>query len=281
MSLLHATHTNQTVATKESQESTPMTQKRLTDKVALVTGGANGIGRATCLRFAEEDATVVIADVDESAGNQLAAEMNKTGTQALFVPTDVSSEASVQNLVQETAEQFDRIDVLVNNAAVFVLRGIDASVDEWNQVLQVNIVGTALVTRSVVPLMKRSGGGAIVNLGSISSFIAQREFVTYSSTKAAISNMTRCLAEDLAESHIRVNAVCPGTVWTGIVEELTRQQGLDRSTADAHPEWGGTHMLRRIAEPREIANAILFLASDEASFITGENLMVDGGYTAR
>ena len=258
-----------------------MTQKRLTDKVALVTGGANGIGRATCLRFAEEDATVVIADVDESAGNQLAAEMNKTGTQALFVPTDVSSEASVQNLVQETAEQFDRIDVLVNNAAVFVLRGIDASVDEWKQVLQVNIVGTALVTRSVVPLMKRSGGGAIVNLGSISSFIAQREFVTYSSTKAAISNMTRCLAEDLAESHIRVNAVCPGTVWTGIVEELTRQQGLDRSTADAHPEWGGTHMLRRIAEPREIANAILFLASDEASFITGENLMVAGGYTAR
>ena len=93
--------------------------------------------------------------------------------------------------------------------------------------------------------------------------------------------MTRCLAEDLAESHIRVNAVCPGTVWTGIVEELTRQQGLDRATADAHPEWGGTHMLRRIAEPREIANAILFLASDEASFITGENLMVDGGYTAR
>ena len=281
MSLLHATHTNQTVATKESQESTPMTQKRLTDKVALVTGGANGIGRATCLRFAEEGATVVIADVDESAGNQLAAEMNKTGTQALFVPTDVSSEASVQNLVQETAEQFDRIDVLVNNAAVFVLRGIDASVDEWKQVLQVNIVGTALVTRSVVPLMKRSGGGAIVNLGSISSFIAQPEFVTYSSTKAAISSMTRCLAEDLAESHIRVNAVCPGTVWTGIVEELTRQQGLDRSTADAHPDWGGAHMLRRIADPREIANAILFLASDEASFITGENLMVDGGYTAR
>ena len=258
-----------------------MTQKRLTDKVALVTGGGNGIGRATCLRFAEEDATVVIADVDEAAGNQLAEEINKAGTQALFVPTDVSSEASVQNLVQETAEQFDRIDVLVNNAAVFVLRGIDASVDEWNQVLQVNVVGTALVTRSVVPLMKRSGGGAIVNLGSISSFIAQREFVTYSSTKAAISNMTRCLAEDLAESHIRVNAVCPGTVWTGIVEELTRQQGLDRATADAHPEWGGTHMLRRIAEPREIANAILFLASDEASFITGENLMVDGGYTAR
>ena len=258
-----------------------MTQKRLTEKVALVTGGSNGIGRATCLRFAEEDATVVIADVDESAGHQLAEEINKMGTQALFVPTDVSSETSVSNLVKEAKEQFNTIDVLINNAATFVLRGIDASVDEWKHVLEVNVVGTALVTRSVVPLMKHSGGGSIVNLGSISSFIAQPEFVTYSATKAAISSMTRCLAEDLAKSHIRVNAVCPGTVWTGIVEELTRQQGLDRSTADAHPDWGGAHMLHRIADPREIANAILFLASDEASFITGENLMVDGGYTAR
>lgn len=258
-----------------------MTQKRLTEKVALVTGGSNGIGRATCLRFAEEDATVVIADVDESAGHQLAEEINTMGTQALFVPTDVSSETSVSNLVKEAKEQFNTIDVLVNNAATFVLRGIDASVDEWKHVLEVNVVGTALVTRSVVPLMKHSGGGSIVNLGSISSFIAQPEFVTYSATKAAISSMTRCLAEDLAKSHIRVNAVCPGTVWTGIVEELTRQQGLDRSTADAHPDWGGAHMLHRIADPREIANAILFLASDEASFITGENLMVDGGYTAR
>ena len=266
---------------ERAQESTDMTQKRLTEKVALVTGGSNGIGRATCLRFAEEDATVVIADVDESAGQQLAEEINKMGTQALFVPTDVSSETSVSNLVKEAKEQFNTIDVLINNAATFVLRGIDASVDEWKHVLQVNVVGTALVTRSVVPLMKHSGGGSIVNLGSISSFIAQPEFVTYSATKAAISSMTRCLAEDLAKSHIRVNAVCPGTVWTGIVEELTRQQGLDRSTADAHPDWGGAHMLHRIADPREIANAILFLASDEASFITGENLMVDGGYTAR
>ena len=258
-----------------------MTPKRLTGKVALITGGGNGIGRATCLRFAEEGAAIVIADVDEPAGQQLAEQINNTGARAIFVSTDVSSEASVGNLVKEILGQFNTIDVLINNAATFVLRGIDASIVEWQQVLQVNVLGTALVTRSVVPVMKDSGGGAIVNLGSISSFIAQPAFVTYSATKAAISSMTRCLAEDLAASHIRVNAVCPGTVWTGIVEELTRQQGLDRSTADAHPDWGGAHMLHRIADPREIANAILFLASDEASFITGENLMVDGGYTAR
>ena len=244
-----------------------MTQKRLAEKVALITGGSNGIGRATCLRFAEEDAAIVIADVDEPAGTVLAEEINKQGGQALFIATDVSSEESVNNLIKQTVSKFNSINILINNAATFVLRGIDASIDEWQQVLNVNVVGTALVTRTVVPVMKRSGGGAIVNLGSISSFIAQPEFVTYSSTKAAISNMTRCLAGDLADSQIRVNAVCPGTVWTGIVEELTRQDGLDRSAADAHPDWGGAHMLQRIADPREI--------------ITGENLMVDGGYTAR
>ncbi|MEE3370057.1 MAG: SDR family NAD(P)-dependent oxidoreductase, partial [Planctomycetota bacterium] len=122
-----------------------MTPKRLTGKVALITGGSNGIGRATCLRFAQEDAAVVIADVDEPAGQKLAEQINNTGTQALFVSTDVSSETSVGNLVKETMEQFNTIDVLINNAATFVLRGIDASIDEWQQVLQVNVMGTALV----------------------------------------------------------------------------------------------------------------------------------------
>ena len=264
-----------------SNESDSMTSKRLPNKVALITGGSNGIGRATCLRFAEEDASVVIADLDEPAGSQLAEQLQRQGGRALFVRTDVSNEESVRNLVEQTLTEFSSIDILINNAAAFVLRGIDASIDEWKQVLGVNVVGTALVTKHVVPEMKRAGGGAIVNLGSISSFIAQPEFVTYSTTKAAISNMTRCLAEDLADSQIRVNAVCPGTVWTRIVEDLTRKQGLDRAAADAHPDWGAAHMLKRIAEPREVANAILFLASQEASFITGENLMVDGGYTAR
>ena len=129
--------------------------------------------------------------------------------------------------------------------------------------------------------MRRAGGGSIVNLGSISSFIAQPQFVTYNATKAAIANMTRCMALDLAPDNIRVNAVCPGAVWTQIVQRITREAGLDRAAADAHPDWGGAHMIHRIAEPREIAYAILFLASEEASFITGENLMVDGGYTAK
>jgi len=142
-------------------------------------------------------------------------------------------------------------------------------------------MGPALVAKHVVPEMRKAGGGAIVNLASISSFIAQPGFVTYNATKAAVANMTRCMALDLAPDNIRVNAVCPGAVWTQIVQRLTAEQGMDRAAADVHPDWGGAHMIKRIAEPREIAYAILFLASDEASFITAENLMVDAGYTAK
>jgi dihydroanticapsin dehydrogenase len=171
--------------------------------------------------------------------------------------------------------------VLVNNAAVFVLGGVDATPEEWRRILDVNVMGPALVAKHVVPEMRKAGGGAIVNLGSISSFIAQPEFVTYNATKGAIVQITRCLAMDLAKDNIRVNSVCPGAVWTAIVAKITREMGMNRQEADAHPDWGGAHLLKRIAEPREIANAILFLASSEASFITGENLMVDGGYVAR
>jgi dihydroanticapsin dehydrogenase len=142
-------------------------------------------------------------------------------------------------------------------------------------------MGPALVTKHVVPEMRKVGGGAIVNLSSISSFIAQPKFWTYNTSKAAIANLTRCMALDLAPDNIRVNAVAPGVVWTQIVQRLTRQAGMDRAAAEQDPSWGGAHMIKRIAEPREIAYAILFLASDEASFITAENLMVDAGYTAR
>jgi len=255
--------------------------KRLKDKVAVVTGGGAGIGRATCELFAEEGAAVVIAERNADTGRAVADGITRAGGKVLFVQTDVVDETGIRRMVAEAVKTFGKINVLVNNAGIFVLRGIDATPEEWRQVMDVNIMGPALVAKNVVPEMRKAGGGAIVNLSSISSFIAQPNFVTYNATKAAVASMTRCMAMDLAPDNIRVNAVAPGTVWTQIVERLSRERGLDRAAAEKDPNFGGSHMIQRMAEPREIAYAILFLASDEASFITAENLMVDGGYIAK
>jgi dihydroanticapsin dehydrogenase len=253
---------------------------RLDGKVAIVTGGADGIGRATCELFAAEGCAVVIADVNAEKGQALSREIAGRGGRALFLETNVADEASIVRMVGEAVNAFAGIDILVNNAAIFVLKGIDATVEEWRQILDVNVIGVSLVTKHVVPEIRKAGGGAIVNLGSISSFIAQPQFVTYNATKAAIATMTRCMALDLAPDNIRVNAVCPGTVWTQIVERLSREQGMDRQAADAAAAWGGACLMKRIADPSEIAKAILFLASDDASYVTAAHLMVDGGYTA-
>jgi dihydroanticapsin dehydrogenase len=254
---------------------------RLQNKVAIVTGGGAGIGRATCELFAEEGAAVVVAERNADTGQDTARHIASKGGRALFVQTEVADEPSIRAMVAQTVQAFGRINVLVNNAGIFVLRGIEATPEDWRQILDVNVMGPALVAKHVVPEMRKVGGGAIVNLASISSFIAQPHFVTYNASKTAILGITRCMALDLAPDNIRVNAVCPGAVWTQIVQRLTREAGMDRKAADADPSWGGAHMIKRIAEPREIAYAILFLASDEASFITAENLMVDGGYTAK
>src|SRR5579864_4391993 len=241
---------------------------RLEGKVAIVTGSGSGIGKATAELFAEEGAAVVIAERNPQAGREVSDQITGSGGRALFVQTDVASETSVERMVAEVVRVFGSIHILVNNAAVFVLRGIEASPEEWRQILDVNVMGPALVAKHAVPEMRKTRGGAIVNLGSISSFIAQPHFLTYNTTKAAIANMTRCMALDLADDHIRVNAVCPGVVWSPIVERVTREAGMDRAAAEADPNWGGASVLKRMADTREIAQAILFLASDEASYIT-------------
>lgn len=251
---------------------------RLSGKVAIVTGGADGIGAATAELFAEQGARVVIGDVDEAGGRRVEERIAGAGGEAVFVRADISREPDVERLVATAVERFGALHVLVNNAATFVLKGIDASPDDWRRSLEVNVVGTALCSRYAAEAMQRSGGGAIVNLASISSFVAQPQFVTYSATKAAILQMTRNMALDLAPAGIRVNCVCPGTILTRASRDHMARVGLtlEQFVAAEAPK----HLLNRVGEPREVAWAILFLASDEASFITGTHLMVDGGYTA-
>lgn len=251
---------------------------RLVNKVALVTGGADGIGAATAELFAEHGASVVVADIDDKGGADVRDRILAAGGKAVFVHADIARPADAASLAQAAEIAFGRLDILVNNAATFVLKGIEASPEDWRQSLDVNVVGTAMVTQAAVQLMRRGGGGAIVNLASISSFVAQPLFVTYSATKAAILQMTRNLALDLAPDGIRVNCVCPGTILTRASRDHMDRVGmsLDEFLAAEAPK----HLLNRVGTSREVAQAILFLASDDASFITGTHLMVDGGYTA-
>lgn len=257
--------------------------ERLKDKVAIITGGAAGIGQATAELFAEEGARVVVADVDREHGEQTAAQIRSKGGEAIFVFCDVSKEEDARGVTEQALAAFGKVDILVNNAATFVLKGLEATVEDWNRSLGVNVIGLSLVSRYASEAMKRNNGGkgagAIVNLGSMSSFIAQPHFVAYSATKAAIVQMTKNMAMDLAPSNIRVNCVCPGTIITQATERHRAQLGI--SLEEFKAQEGPKHLLNRVGHPREVACAILFLASDEASFITGTHLMVDGGYTAQ
>ena len=251
---------------------------RLANKTALITGAAAGIGEATATLFAEEGARLVLVDRD-ARGKQVAERLRANGAEARFVPADIAREDMVRGALADTAAAYGRLDILVNNAAVFVLKGLEATVEDWQRSLEVNVVGTALCGRYAADLMKRSGGGSIVNLGSISSFVAQPHFLTYSATKAALVNMTRCMALDLAPYNIRVNCVCPGTIRTPATDRHRAQTGMTEEQFAA--EQVPLQLLNRIGQPREVAYAILFLASDEASFVTGTSLVVDGGYLAR
>ena len=252
------------------------------DRVAVITGGGQGIGKAICEKFAAEGAAVAVADLNPETGTATADSINNSGGKARFFQTDVRDEESIRGTVADVVESFGSIHVLVNSAVVFILKTVEeATPEDWDTNLQVNVRGPALMARHVVPEIRKAGGGAIVNIASISSFIAQPGFVPYNTSKSAILSMTRCMAMDLADDNIRVNAVGPGVVWTPIVEKILKEEGLTREEGESDPSWGGGHMIKRFCRAEEIANAVLFLASEEASFITAECLMVDGGFTAK
>ena len=249
---------------------------RLKHKVCILTGAGAGIGEAIALRFAEEGASMVLNDLNEENGQRITGLIRSKGSNAVFLPGDISKEATGRQLADLAVNTYGGIHVLVNNAADFTQKNLeDADLADWNRVLGVNVIGTALVSKAALPALKKQGG-SIVNIASMSGIIAQHNFTTYSASKAAVIMMTRSMALDLAPFKIRVNSVCPGCIFTSAsLREIAR-------LGTTVEEWTGrvapAHMLNRLGEPIEVANAALFLASDESSFITADQLMVDGGY---
>jgi NAD(P)-dependent dehydrogenase (short-subunit alcohol dehydrogenase family) len=248
---------------------------RFKGKVAIVTGGANGIGRAIVEELCKEGANVTIADLD-SSGADLVKELATKGYAALFVQGNLAEEAFCKAVVDQTVAKWGRVDYLVNNAFSFTAKGLDATRDDWERSFMVGPVAYATMTRFASEAMKAQGGGAIVNMSSISAFIAQPNRWTYNAAKGAVHNLTKCMAFDLAPDNIRVNSISPGWIWTREVFKAANIDGGGREKWD--PVWGEFHMLRRCGEPVEVAAATLFLLSEDAAFITATDLAVDGGY---
>jgi len=252
---------------------------RLQGKVALVTGGGSGIGRAICERFAAEQACVAVAEINPDSGRETATRIVRGGGKAEFIQTDVSNEESIIAVVGKTVSAFGKLNVLVNNAAAFVIKDVTATAGEWEVMLHTNILGTAFCVKHTVPEMRKVGGGAIVNLGSISSVLGQASMVTYNATKGAILTMTKCLALDLGPENIRVNCLCPGSIKTPAL--INHNNSLGKTYEQALKEIIPTNFLGRIGMPEEVAACAAFLVSDDASFVTGSALFVDGGYSAK
>jgi NAD(P)-dependent dehydrogenase (short-subunit alcohol dehydrogenase family) len=245
---------------------------RFQGKVALVTGGTNGIGHAIALELLREGAQVAVSGLpgDAESGRQTFA---AAGFAPLIVAGDMSDEAFCRKLVADTVAKFGRLDYLVNNAFSFIAKGLDATRQDFLYSLEVGPLGFALMIQLAAPAMRKNGGGAVVNVSSISSWVAQPNRWTYNMSKGAVTQLTRCAALDLAPQNIRVNSISPGWIWT---REVDKAAGGDREKFD--PIWGQYHMLARMGHPVEMAGPALFLLSDDASFITGTDLPVDGGY---
>ena len=247
--------------------------KRLSGKTAIVTGAAGGLGSAICRLFAREGAGVAVADLDWEAARALAGEIAAAGGRAFPVRADVTSAEDAAEMTEAAVRFAGGVDILVNNAGIAGLGAVtEISEADWNRVLAVNLTGAYLCSRRVIPEMIRAGGGSIVCVSSVAGVVAQPGQAAYHASKHGLIGLVRAMALDHARDGIRVNAVCPGAVDTPLLSPLTEERMADLAAR---------HALGRIAQPEEIAAAVLHLAGDESSFTTGTALLADGGWTAQ
>jgi len=249
--------------------------KRLQGKTTLISGAAKGMGAAEARIFAEEGAQVIVADVDDAGANAVVKDIENAGGRATAVHLDVSDAASWQNAIAEGNKAFGNINVLVNNAGILLMKPVqDTTEDDWDKIFSINTKGVFLGTKAVLKNMKAAGGGAIVNISSIYGLIGAPSSAAYQATKGAVRLFTKSTAVDYAEFNIRVNSIHPGVIRTAMTKDLLGDSNGDK-------ELLGTTIMQRAGQPEEVARAVLFLASDEASFMTGSEMVVDGGYTAQ
>lgn len=248
---------------------------RFEGKVALITGGGTGIGRTTALAFARDGAKVVIGNRNTERGQAVADEIRKAGGEALFVRTDVTREADVKALVEAALKAFGRIDAAFNNSGIEGTMGplVEQTEANYRQVMDINVLGVLLCMKHQIPQMVKQGGGAIVNNASIAASVGMPGGSVYMASKHAVLGMSRCAALEVARSGVRINVVSPAAIETEMFERFT---GRD---ADRQRQFAESHPIGRVGSTAEIATAVLWLCSDEASFVVGHDLRVDGGYT--
>ena len=248
---------------------------RLEGKVALISGGARGMGATEARLFAQEGARVVIGDVLEDEGRQTEAAINESGGECVFVRLDVTDESAWEQAVATAVSRFGKLDILVNNAGIGVVNNVEnTSGDEWDRVMDINAKGVFLGTKSAIPAMREAGSGSIINISSIAGIVGGRTSA-YAASKGAVRLLTKSTAIQYAREGIRCNSVHPGVIDTPMTQPIML------STDAGREEHAARHPMGRVGQPEDIAYGVLFLASDEASFMTGSELVIDGGLTAQ